>query len=112
MVVGELAHIKVHSRFVGDSVDGALHEYELELLDVQPADSLDLSVRINDAREAGNDYYKRGKYERACRLYDYGIGLLSNVEDEELKSRRYTLISNLAACLTKVTIFFHIYIYT
>lgn len=106
MYLGEKTHIKAHSRFVDESSEPTLHEYEIELLDIQPASNVDLSARVNDAREAGNDYYNKGKYEKASRLYEYGINLLSSVdesnEDDELELRRYTLISNNAACLVKV----------
>lgn len=104
MYVGEQTHIKTHSRFTDDPNGDNFLEYKLELLDVQPADIVHLSVRISEAREAGNDYYNRGRYEKALRLYDYGIRLLTDAEDsvEDIDLRRFTFISNSAACLIKV----------
>lgn len=107
MSVGEQAVAKIHSRFIDNSNRNVILEYELELLDVQAADSIPLSDRVNDAREAGNGYYNKGQYEKAVRLYEYGIRLLSNDGDqvEDLPLRKYTFLSNSCACLIRVSLF-------
>jgi tetratricopeptide (TPR) repeat protein len=104
MYVGEQSHIKVHPRFTDDPDGNDILEFELEFLEVQSADTLHLSARISEAREAGNDYYKRGRYEKALRLYDYGIRLLTDAEEsvEDNDLRKYTFLANSAACLIKV----------
>ncbi|KAI6182580.1 Peptidylprolyl isomerase [Aphelenchoides bicaudatus] len=104
MNVGEKAHIKSHSRFVSSFDNEQTFEYEIELLEVQSADVLDLSYRIREAHEAANDYYNKRQYEKALRLYEYGIRLLTDADGmvEDIYLRRYTLISNSAACLIKL----------
>jgi hypothetical protein len=105
MEVGELAHIKTHSRFVDHSMEEGILEFEVELLETKSADTIDLNARLNQARETGNEKYKAAKYEKAYQLYKYGIHLLDDdfdVDDEEQQIRRYTLVSNAAACLLKV----------
>jgi len=108
MYVGEISHITSSSRFVdnSDSNGKDFYDYEIELVDVQPAENVDLNIRVNEAREFGNIYFNKGKYEKSYRLYEYGLKLLSSEDSDEiaddLELRKYTLISNSAACLLKI----------
>jgi len=106
MSIGEISQFKLNPQLVDDSNGKETYDYEIELLGIYAADDINLNSQINEARESGNVFFNDGKYEKAYNLYEYGIKSLSvlypDESEDEFDMRKYTLISNSAACLLKM----------
>lgn len=119
MSPGEVCAVKVGSRFVeidADKNDKTMHEYKMELLDVRAASTMATRERIDRAREEGNKQYNVKQFERAVRLYDYGLAQLDADNDDDGDEEgalndddngttinwQLTLLSNKAAALIKM----------
>ncbi|KAI6241221.1 Peptidylprolyl isomerase [Aphelenchoides fujianensis] len=110
MSVGEKCLLKSRSRFISPTAEDDFREFILTLHDAKDADSWKVEEHVDQAREHGNNRYNAGEYERAIRLYDYGLSLFDEEQHEtigELPKKttdtwKYTLLSNKAACLIKL----------
>ncbi|CAI9099469.1 OLC1v1036296C1 [Oldenlandia corymbosa var. corymbosa] len=87
--------------------------YQVEMLSfIKEKESWDMNVQekleaASKKKEEGNQWFKAGKYERASRRYEKGVGFIeydSNFSDEEKQQAKVLKISfklNIAACKLK-----------
>ncbi|KAI6203100.1 hypothetical protein M3Y94_00517400 [Aphelenchoides besseyi] len=113
MSIGETCLLKSRSRFTGtknesNTKDDDFREFKLTLLSAKSGDEWNVTEHIDRAREHGNKRYNSGEFERAARLYDYGLSFFNTDEKTEdlsqqtIETVKYTLLSNKAACLIQL----------